>query len=222
MARLARVIAEGIPHHITQRGNRRQQTFFSDDDYRAYLELMAEWCKKHNVQIWAYCLMPNHIHLIAVPSIKEALRLAIGEAHRRYTRRINFCKGWRGHLWQERFSSFVMDETHLLACFRYIENNPVRAKLVQQPEEWPWSSASAHIKAKDDILVKVLPALSIVQDDWKRFLSKTESFDQMETFRKHERTGRPLGSESFVQMLEQKLDRILAPQKPGRKAKSKK
>ena len=208
-----------MPHHITQRGNRRQQTFFSEDDYTAYLELMAEWCGKYDVQIWAYCLMPNHIHLIAVPSKKETLRLAIGEAHRRYTRRINFSKGWRGHLWQDRFSSFVMDEPHCLACLRYIENNPVRAKLVKQAEEWPWSSASAHIKDRNDILVNVSPALSIVQDDWKRFLLKTDSFDQMETFRKHERTGRPLGSDPFVQKLEQKLNRILKPQKPGRKAK---
>jgi putative transposase len=114
-----------------------------------------------------------------------------------------------------------MDEPHFLACLRYVENNPVRAKLVKQPEEWSWSSASAHIKAKNDILVNVSPALSIVQDDWKQFLSKTNSFEQMETFRIHERTGRPIGSDSFVQKLEQKLHRILRPQKPGRKAKSK-
>ena len=210
-----------MPHHITQRGNRGLQTFFSEDDYRAYLELMANWCGKYDVKICAYCLMPNHIHLIAVPSKKETLRLAIGEAHRRYTRRINFSQGWRGHLWQERFSSFVMDEPHFLACLRYVENNPLHAKLVKQPEQWPWSSASAHIKAKNDILVDVSYALSIVQDDWKRFLSKAESFEQMETFRKHERTGRPLGSDSFVQMLEQKLARILKPQRPGRKPKLK-
>jgi len=126
-----------------------------------------------------------------VPAKKETLRLAIGKDHRRYTRRINFSKGWRGHLWQERFASFVMDEPHFLACLRYVENNPVRAKLVKQPQQWPWSSAPAHIKAKDDILVKVSHALSVVQEDWKRFLSKAESFEQMEIFRKHERPGRP-------------------------------
>jgi putative transposase len=109
MVRIARVVAPAVPHHVTQRGNRRQQTFFSDEDYQVYLELMSEWCKKHKVQIWAYCLMPNHVHLIAVPETKDALNLAIGEAHRRYTRRINFREGWRGHLWQGRFSSFVKD-----------------------------------------------------------------------------------------------------------------
>ena len=114
----------------------------------------------------------------------------------------------------------VMDETHLIACFRYIENNPVRAKLVEQPEQWIWSSASAHIQAKDDLLVKVNPGLSIVQKEWKQFLSKTESSGQMEIFRKHERTGRPLGNEPFVKMLEKRLGRTLALKKPGQKAKN--
>ena len=109
MARMARAVAPGV----TQRGNRRQQTFFNDEDYQSYLELMAQWCEKYKVEIWSYCLMPNHVHLIAVPETKDGLKLAIGEAHRRYTRRINFREGWRGHLWQGRFSSFMMDERYL-------------------------------------------------------------------------------------------------------------
>jgi putative transposase len=153
MARIARVVAPGMPHHVTQRGNRRQQTFFNDDDYRSYQALMSEWCDAHNVEIWAYCLMPNHIHLIAVPKAKDSLKLAIGEAHRRYTRRINFREGWRGHLWQGRFSSFIMDEGYLLACTRYIELNPVRAGLAKKPEDWPWSSALPHILGENDTLV---------------------------------------------------------------------
>ena len=121
MARLARVIAPGMPHHVTQRGNRRQQTFFGEEDYQHYLELMAQFCRAEQVAIWAYCLMPNHVHLIVVPQSAESLRRAIGEAHRRYTRRINFREGWRGHLWQGRFASFVMDEDHLLTAARYVE-----------------------------------------------------------------------------------------------------
>jgi len=124
MARLARVVVAGYPHHVTQRGNRRQETFFGDDDYRSYLELMAEWCTRCGVEVWAYCLMPNHVHLVAVPSTSGALAAAIGEAHRRYTRGVNFRQGWRGHLWQGRFASYVMDETHLLAAVRYVEMNP--------------------------------------------------------------------------------------------------
>ena len=138
MARLARLVIPGLPHHITQRGNRRQKTFFNDGDYQAYLELMAEWCGEHGVEIWSYCLMPNHVHLIAVPKTEDGLRCAIGEAHRRYTRRINFRKKWRGYLWQGRFASFVMDEPYLLAAARYVELNPVRAKLVKTARQWPW------------------------------------------------------------------------------------
>ena len=96
MARLARAVVAGYPHHITQRGNRRQQTFFCDDDYEAYLALMAEWCGRCGVEVWGYCLMPNHVHLVAVPSSEEGLARGIGEAHRRYSRRINFREGWRG------------------------------------------------------------------------------------------------------------------------------
>ena len=113
----------GVPHHVTQRGNRRQKTFFTKEDYSAYLNLMADWCGQFGVEIWAYCLMPNHVHLIAVPEREDSLAQAIGEAHRRYTRRINFRKGWRGHLWQGRFSSYPMDDVYLMAAVRYVELN---------------------------------------------------------------------------------------------------
>jgi putative transposase len=218
MARLARVVAPGTPHHVTQRGNRRQQTFFNDEDYQAYLELMSEWCTRFKVQTWAYCLMPNHIHLIVVPETKDGLNLAIGEAHRRYTRRINFREGWRGHLWQGRFSSFILDEKYLLACARYVELNPVRAALVKKAEDWRWSSAGPHTERKDDILVKAKPLLEIVKSSWKKFLSVDSQESEMALFRKHERTGRPIGDDTFVEKLEQLLDRKLKPQKPGPKA----
>ncbi len=174
MARLARLVIPGLPHHITQRGNRRQQTFFGDDDYEAYLDLMAEWCREQGVEIWSYCLMPNHVHLIAVPKSEDGLRRAIGEAHRRYTRRINFREQWRGYLWQGRFASFVMDEPYLLAAARYVEWNPVRARLVEHPRQWRWSSAKAHLKGRDDRLVSVAPLLAMV-GDWRAFLAHCDS-----------------------------------------------
>jgi putative transposase len=114
MARIGRVVAAGLPHHITQRGNRRQQTFFREADYEEYINLMPEWCKKCGVEIWVYCLLPNHVHLIAVPSTEEDLRKAIGEAHRRYTRYVNFYKGWRGYLWQAEDNMAVGDFFHYL------------------------------------------------------------------------------------------------------------
>lgn len=217
MARIARAVAPGYPHHITQRGNRRQQTFFCDEDYEAYLLLMAEWCLKHKVECWAYCLMPNHVHLILVPSDKVGLKLSVGEAHRRYTRMVNSREGWRGHLWQGRFSSFIMDEKYLLACAKYIELNPVRAGLVKNPYDWKWSSARYHLDGEDDILVKTEPLLEIIQKPWKSYLNDDVQNDEIELFRKHERTGRPIGSLPFIETLEQLLDRKLKPQKPGPK-----
>jgi len=150
MARIARVVVPGIPHHVTQRGVRRMETFFDDEDYEVYLRLMCDWCEMSGIEVWAYCLMPNHVHLVAVPEREESLARGIGEAHRRFTRHINFKKGWKGYLWQGRFGSFPMDEDYLLAACRYVELNPVRAKLVERPEEFRWSSAKAHLSGKDD------------------------------------------------------------------------
>jgi len=219
MARLARIVIPRMPHHITQRGNRRQQTFFCEDDYIAYLQLMREWCGKQGVEIWAYCLMPNHVHLIAVPKSEDGLRRAIGEAHRRYTRRVNFREGWRGHLWQERFASFVLDEPYLLAAARYVELNPVRAKLAAAPADYRWSSARAHLKGKDDGLVRVSPLLDIA-GSWRRLLASVVSEEELKQFRSHERTGRVLGDDKLLRRLETKLAPILRRQKPGPKKPS--
>ena len=166
MARLARIVVPGVAHHVTQRGNRRQETFFEDEDYRVYLTLLGEWCGRCGVAVWAYCLMPNHVHLIVVPQSEDGLRRGLGEAHRRYTRRINFREGWRGHLWQGRFASFALDERHLLRAARYVELNPVPAKLCRMPWRWPWSSAAAHVAGRDDALVRVAPLLERVKD-WR-------------------------------------------------------
>jgi putative transposase len=119
--------------------------------------------------------MPNHIHLIAVPENKDGLNRAIGAAHRRYARRVNFREGWRGHLWRGRFSSFIMQQTYLLACTIYIELNPVRAglALVQKPEKWRWNSAGPHLQGRDDVLVKVKPLLEMVSTAWKQFFPPT-------------------------------------------------
>ena len=223
MARLARVVVPGIPHHVTQRGNRRQETFFCDDDYQAYLDLMAEHCREHRVQVWAYCLMPNHVHLVVVPASEDGLRRGIGEAHRRYTRRVNFRKGWRGHLWQGRFASYVMDEPHLLAAVRYIETNPARAGLCERPEDWQWSSAAAHLAGQDDELVRVGAMLELVTTfvrDWRAYLDQEAPEETLRRLRLHERTGRPVGTDSFTRRLESLLGRALRPGKPGRPRKN--
>ena len=219
MARLARVVAAGIPHHVTQRGNRRQQVFFGDDDYATYRGLLAEGCRAAGVAVWAYCLMPNHVHLILTPSDADGLRAALGEAHRRYTRHVNRREGWRGYLWQGRFASCPMDEAYLLACARYVELNPVRAKLARRARDWRWSSARAHLAGEDDELVRVRPLLALASD-WPGFLAQGLDAADHETIRAGERTGRPLGSPRFVARLEKRLDRPLARQKPGPKPKT--
>jgi putative transposase len=214
MPRLARVVVPGYPHHVTQRGNRRMRVFFSDDDHRAYLDLLADACARAGTEVWAWCLMPNHVHLIMVPSHADGLRAGLGEAHRRYTRRINFREAWRGHLWQERFHSFPMDEDYLLACARYVELNPVRAGLTRRPDEWPWSSARAHLAGADDGLAKAAPLLDRV-GDWRAFLDGGLPDEALDALRGHARTGRPLGSAGFVEALERITGRALKKRKPG-------
>jgi putative transposase len=218
MARIARIIAPGIPHHVTQRGNRRMQTFFCDQDYQEYINLLAQWCRRCNVAVWAYCLMPNHVHIIAVPDNESGLRQAIGETHRRYTCMINVREGWQGHLWQGRFASFPMDERHLLAAVHYVEMNPVRARLADDPLSWRWSSASAHTSGEDDALVVVSPLLGIV-GDWRDFLATEYGKEELEEVRRKEKTGRPLGEDTFVSKIEQLLGRSLQMQKRGPKGK---
>jgi len=170
------------------------------------------------IEIWAYCLIPNHVHLIAVPESESSLARGIGEAHRRYTRHINFKRSWKGYLWQGRFASFPMNEDYLLASVRYVELNPVRAKLVKRAEDYRWSSAKAHLDGKDDDLVRVKPMLDRV-DNWAELLANGDqaTFDAL---RMHERTGRPLGDEGFVKHMSQVAGRMLGRKKPRPKKKN--
>lgn len=216
MARMARVVIPGIPHHVVQRGNRRQKVFFRDEDYEAYIALVSQFFDLNRVEVWAYCLMPNHVHLVLVPGEPLALASAIGEVHRRYTRYINFRENWRGYLWQGRFASFPMDESYLHAAVRYVELNPVKAQLVDSPEKWKWSSARAHVLKKDDDIVTVKPMLDRV-GNWSNYLSATTDDECDDLIRLHSRTGRPLGSESFINQLEVSCGRSLRPLKSGPK-----
>ncbi len=218
MARIARLVVPGRPHHVTQRGVRRMEVFRKDGDYAAYLALISQSCKKAGTEVWAYCLMPNHVHLIMVPADEDGLRAALGEAHRQYTRRINFREGCRGHLWQERFHSFPMDETYLTACVRYVELNPVRAGLVKRPEDWTWSSARAHLCGKNDEVVTVEPMRSRISD-WATFLEGGVREAELERLHLHTRTGRPLGDDDWVRGLEKQTGRSLRAKPVGRPKK---
>jgi putative transposase len=211
MPRIARVVVPGIPHHVTQRGNRRLQTFFTDEDYAAYRDLIATGCRQARVQVLAWSIMPNHAHLVLVPPGEDGLRQALGEAHRTYAGMINQRHGWRGHLWQARFNSCPMDETHLIAAVRYVELNPVRARLATVPEAWPWSSARAHISRQPDGVTAPLPPPLDAIPSWPAFLAEGLPDEVAMRLRDHQQSGRPLGSDGFVADVEALTKRKLAP-----------
>jgi len=219
MARLARIVLPGIPHHVTARGNRREPVFFEDGDYELYLDLLSEAAAQAGVVIWAYCLMPNHVHIIAVPRDEDGLRRTFRHVHRHYTGYINARLRVTGHLWQGRFSSVAMDEAHLTSAFRYVALNPVRARLVDRAEDWRWSSTAAHFAGESSAYVHVSPALERV-GDFGQFLG--QAFDEALAYaplRKAESVGRPVGSADWIAAMEARTGLTIAPAKRGPKPK---
>jgi putative transposase len=217
MTRLARIVVPNCPHHVTQRGNRREPIFFEDRDQEVYCDLLAEQSLKAHVAIWAYCLMPNHVHLIVVPSDEAGLARTIGETHRRYTNFINARGRWSGHLFQRRYGSVLMDDDHLITAVRYVSLNPVRARLVARAGDWPWSSVRAHLSGRDDGLVTVKPVLDRVPE-FARLLALDPGDDaSFSTLRLSEQSGRPLANADFIAGLERLLGRRIARRAPGRR-----
>ena len=197
MARMARIAVPGLPYHVTQRGNRRQAVFFGEEDYRAYLQVLQEQSLRWGLQVWAYCLMTNHVHLIVVPHRDQSLARGVGETHQRYTRSINFREGWRGYLWQGRFASVPLDEAHLIAAMHYVERNPIEAGLAQRADEYPWSSARAHITGARDPLLSPHPLQDTIRD-WGAFLATPQEEAVTRHLEQQLRTGRPHGPPSFL------------------------
>ena len=221
LGRLARLVMPDYPHHVTQRGSRRQRTFFRETDYRMYVDLLSKARERVEIEVWAYCLMPNHVHIIVVPKGRDSLANFFGQAHCTYARVINAREGWQGHLWQERFHSYVMDEHHLLAAVRYTELNPVRAGMCDTPGEWPWSSYRAHLSGEDDKLVNVGPMLARVSD-WTSFVQPEENdAKQIAQIRELSRTGHAGGSDQFIKKLESLVGRKIGKRRPGRPKKVK-
>ena len=220
MARIARIVVSDFPHHITQRGNRRQRVFFLEKDYKTYLRYLSKYSDRFRLQILSYCLMPNHIHLIAIPKDEGSLARAIGETHRNYTRMINFREDWRGYLWQGRFSSYVLDERYFLLATRYILLNPVKAKIVKKAEEYKWSSIRHHLKREKISFINDELLQSLVAD-WDAYLKIEIEQSDVKMLKLHEGTGRPLGNNLFIEKLEKLLDVDLRKKKPGRKRKEK-
>lgn len=216
MARLARVVIPGHPHHVTQRGNGRARTFFEDGDYALYRDLLAANCKAAGVAVWAWCLMPNHVHLILVPSDADGLRRALARVHRSYAGAIQARRKRTGHFWQGRFGAVAMDEEHLAAALRYVSLNPVRARLVARAQDWRWASTRAHLRGKDDGVTALAP----IRDRFPRFgalLDEVPDDDLFDRLRRAESIGRPLGGDRFMARLEKLTGRTLKPAKRGPK-----
>lgn len=219
MARLARIVVPEFPHHIIQRGNRRQKVFFQEDDYRKYLQILESNSYKYGLKILSYCLMPNHVHLIVIPTSMDSLTKSIGGTHYNYTKLINKREGWNGYLWQGRFKSYVLNERYLYAVARYILLNPVKANIVREYADYRWSSIRHHLGferikfIQDDILQNMI-------NNWSDFMDEEVKKEDIDLIVKHENTGRPLGEESFIEKLENELGRSIKKKKTGPKSVS--
>ena len=214
---MARVVIPGVPHHITQRGIRRQPIFLDDDDRGLYTELILDSIVRYQVKIQAYCWMTNHIHLVAVPSAPDSLEKTFRRAHSIYARRFNTKHGFSGYLWQDRFHSCPLDEDHMWAALRYVEHNPVRAGMVAKAEDYPWSSAAAHCRGERDPLLGSFLTETRTPAEWFRWLAiaNDTSFDKQ--IRASTASGIPCGDENFVRSVEGQVGRVLRLQKPGPK-----
>ena len=214
----------GCGHHITQRGNNRAPVFFVDDDRRVYLELLAEQADKYGLEVVGYCLLSNHVHLVAIPHAEEALAQAVGRTHFRSSQYVNRLHGRSGHLWQGRFCSCALDERHFWRALKYVELNPVRARLCRKPWRYAWSSAAAHTDEQATSELLDLPRWyeQISATAWRRELAEGLTDAEMQRLRLRTHTRRPLGSDSFLSKLETMLGRRLRPLGVGRPRKTQK
>lgn len=223
MPRIARVVAVGLPHHITQRGNYRKPIFIDDSDRRKYLSFLQFESTRYGLAILAYCLMPNHIHVIGLPKTRESMAQVFKCVNMKYAQYFHQrTQRGAGHLWQGRFFSCVMDESYLIACARYIERNPVRAKMVQSPCDWPWSSAGIHsgLDRQDPLgVMKLFEFVGVSMGDWREFIESKEHPAQVKAIKEHTIKGRPLGNDHFIGNLEEKLGRVLKLKTRGRPKK---
>jgi len=200
MPRRKRIVVPGGWHHITHRGNHRQTIFFNEGDRAEYVSLVAHYCVKHRVRRLAYCLMPNHVHWIVIPEFEDGLSKAFGQAHQRYALGLQKRLETSGHLWQSRFFSCPLSQSHVFEAIRYIELNPVRAGLISKPQDWRWSSARAHLYGADPLRVVEVDwwVREGQKSTWGEHLSATPEPEHDNRFRKCTLAGLPFGAREFV------------------------
>jgi putative transposase len=212
---MARAVIPEVPHHITQRGVRRFDVFLEDADRIRYLQLLKLYSENFQLQILAYCLMTNHIHVVGAPAHPRSIAQTFKQCHGIYATEFNKKYGKNGHLWQARPYSCVLDEAHTWAAIRYVERNPVRANMVERAEDYRWSSARAHCGiGSDSLLTRALPSDRLIEN-WSEWLAGTDDPDHERTIRERTFTGRPCGTQDFIKGMEAVVGRRLAPGKRG-------
>jgi len=192
MPRIARNVIVGLPHHITQKGNYGQQVFFNKSDYKRYLSWIKYYQREYGVSILAFCLMPNHVHFIAIPHQLDSFARFFSVTHMRYAKYKHEPARKKGHLWQSRFYSCALSERHLYRAIRYVERNPVKANLIDNAWQWPWSSSIEHLNQGKSIptLCKISNYLDI--NCWKSYLTEEDDENFIAAIQLHTRTGKPL------------------------------
>jgi putative transposase len=210
---MARIVAPGGAYHVTHRGNRREAVFFDDSDRESYRHGLKSDSELFGVEIWAYCLMTNHVHLVVTSPEPDSLGKIIGRAHRRHACRINKRHGWSGHLWANRFHSSLLDEIHLRNAVRYVELNPVRAGLVARAEDYPWSSARSHCGGAEDPLLSRRRIALTAGASWSAWLAEGLSDAELELIRDNTSTGRPTAVPEAIRWLERHLERTIQPRR---------
>jgi putative transposase len=218
MARIARVVIPNLPHHVTQRGVRSMNIFFKDDDYEYYKKVLHEQAQVYDLEIISYCLMTNHVHLIVIPKTKESLSKVIGETHRLYTRKINFEQKVKGHLFQSRFYSTPLDETHLLNAIKYVELNPVKARIVKFAWDYMYSSVLHRLDCVNDEILSYHEVFDNIKN-YKNFLLEQEEYKNLE---EKTRTGKPCGDLAFYEKIKELTGIDYLPKKRGPKSKENK
>ena len=217
MARIARLVVPGLPHHIVQRGNRNQSVFFSNSDRFRYLYHLRKISYEYGVSFLSYCLMDNHVHLIAIPEKEDSLSLCFRKAHSIYSRHVNSQFNWRGHLWQNRFHSSPLGPSYLYNAIRYVEQNPVRAGIVRNAWDYRWSSAGFHVGIVfSDPLVQLDGSLNSMVDDWRTYLSINPDTVHLMELRKAAKRNRPIGSVQFMKKMNDRFGIPFTARKPGR------
>ena len=221
MPRTARVVIPDVPLHVTQRGNRREDVFFCDQDRLRFLRLLVEYAPANGLEINAWCLMTNHLHLVVTPRTEHSLAATLRPLNTRYAQHVNRTQGFTGHLWESRPHSCLLDVPHFWAAVRYVERNPVRAGLLQKAQDYPWSSAAAHCGLRRDPLLSGDLELADHVGDWSAWLADGDDEQDLTALRTATRTGRPAGDDTFIRRLEHLCGKVLRARPRGRPKKRK-